>query len=96
MTRAEILDTAKSMVTGQREQDYGKPEDNFSTIAKLWNGYMEAINFVPLQAEDVAHMMVLFKLGRIITGTGTEDSFIDAAGYIACAGEIVTGDGGNK
>lgn len=36
-------------------------------------------------------MMALLKVARIYTGTGTEDSFVDLAGYAACAGEIVTG-----
>lgn len=84
MTRAEILDTEKSMVTGQREQDYGTPEDNFSAIARLWSAYAG----YTYSAEDVAIMMCLFKIGRITTGSGTDDSYIDLAGYAACAGEI--------
>lgn len=35
MTRAEILDKAKAVVTGQREQDYGSPESNFGLIGQL-------------------------------------------------------------
>lgn len=31
MNRAEILAEAKKCVCGQREQDYGTPEDNFTT-----------------------------------------------------------------
>ena len=37
MKRAEILDKAKQCVCGQREKEYGSPEDNFLTIAKLWS-----------------------------------------------------------
>lgn len=84
MTRAEILDTAKSMVTGQREQDYGTPENNFTAIARLWSAYCAS----PFTAEDVAIMMCLFKIGRMVTGAGTDDSYIDLAGYAACAGEL--------
>lgn len=40
MKRAEIFETAKKCVSGQREQDYGSPENNFQTIAKLWNEYL--------------------------------------------------------
>lgn len=87
MDRPEILDTAKRCVCGQRQQDYGKSEDNFGVIARLWTAY-KGVDFSAL---DVAMMMTLLKLGRIRTGTATEDSFVDAAGYVACGGEIATG-----
>ena len=83
MTRGEILDTAKSVVNGQREQDYGTPENNFEKIAKLWSAY-KGVDFSAL---DVAMMMALLKIARISNG-GTTDSFIDLAGYAACGGEI--------
>lgn len=84
MTRSDILDRAKECVCGQREQDYGKPEDNFATIAELWSAYKDT----DFTAEDVTMMMVLMKVARIKTGTATEDSFVDIAGYAACGGEI--------
>ena len=84
MTRPEILDTAKKCVCGQREQEYGSPEDNFQIIADLWTAYYGQ----PFSALDVALMMTLLKVARIRSGTATEDSFVDAAGYIACGGEI--------
>ncbi len=84
MTRPEILDTAKKMVCGQREQDYGTPENNFQFIADLWSAYYGT----EFTAQDVAMMMTLLKIARIKTGTATDDSFVDAAGYIACGGEI--------
>lgn len=37
---AEIMDAAKSCICGQREEDYGTPEDNSGVIADLWNSYM--------------------------------------------------------
>lgn len=42
----------------------------------------------PLSPEDVGLMMALFKIARIQTGSFKEDSFVDACGYLACAGEI--------
>jgi hypothetical protein len=33
-------------------------------------------------------MMALLKIARIATGTFKGDSYVDACGYIACAGEI--------
>ena len=88
MTRAETLDQAKVCVCGQRETDYGSPEDNFKTIADLWSAYKKA-EFTPV---DVAMMMSLLKIARIASGTGTDDSFVDLAGYAACGAEIAAGN----
>lgn len=90
MKRKEILDKATEMVCGHREEDYGSPEDNFGIIAKLWTAYFGH----EVSAVDVAMAMVLLKSARIKSGTMTEDSFIDGAGYFACGGEIATNKGG--
>ena len=82
--RAEILHEAEKCICGKREQDYGSPEDNFTTIADFWSDYKH-ICFTPV---DVAMMMCLLKIARIRNGGGTGDSFVDLAGYAACAGEI--------
>ena len=84
VSRADILDRAKAIVTGEREKQYGKLEDNFAIIAELWGAYT-GYKFSPV---DVAMMMALLKIARIRTGVGTVDSFVDLAGYAACAGEI--------
>lgn len=83
MSRSEILQTAEKCVTGYRAQDYGKPEDNFQTIASFWTIYKN----VEFSAEDVAMMMALLKIARIRAG-GTVDCFVDLAGYAACGGEM--------
>ena len=96
MKRADVLQTAEKCVCGQRQQDYGTPENNFQAIADLWNAYMKNVRgkasfrmAVPtFTAFDVAMLMALLKVGRIATGTATEDSFVDACGYLACGGEI--------
>lgn len=87
MTRKEILAAAEKCVCGDREKQYGNPENNFRKISDLWTAYL-GYEITPL---DVAMLMALLKAARIKTGVGTEDSFIDAAGYIACAGEIAGG-----
>lgn len=84
-TRSLILSRAKDCVCGDREQDYGSPEDNFTTIANLWSAYCGDYKFT---AQDVAMMMSLLKIARIKNGGGTGDSFVDLAGYAACGGEI--------
>ena len=92
LTRAEVLHRAEQCVCGQREQDYGTPEDNFDTIAGLWETYLnracvEDDGDVYIDACDVAMMMALLKIARIAGGASTRDSFIDLAGYAACGGE---------
>lgn len=95
MERAEILEAARICVCGEREHDYGTPEDNFTTIGLLWGVYLNAAHpeytkTFPLNgitAKDVATMMALLKVARIATGS-SPDSFVDLAGYAACAGEI--------
>lgn len=91
-TREKVLDEARECVCGQREQDYGSPEDNFKRIANLWTAYM-AVEITPV---DVAMMMSLLKTARIKTGTGTMDSFVDGCGYFACGAEIASREAVNK
>lgn len=92
-TRAEILDAAKKIVTGEREKQYGSPEDNFAVIARFWEVYLnqrcvDAMSGFVLNPDDVAMLMALMKIARIMTGTFKGDSYIDACGYLACAAEI--------
>lgn len=84
MNRAETLEKARVCVCGHRENEYGSPEDNFTTIANFWSVY-KGVEFT---ANDVAMMMALLKITRIKTGTATDDSYVDLAGYAACGAEI--------
>lgn len=87
MKRTEILEAARVCVCGEREQDYGTPENSFGLIGQLWTVYMGTL----FTAKDVAMMLALLKVARIKYGDKA-DSFVDLAGYAACAGEIATGD----
>ena len=87
MNRAEILEAARVCVCGEREDDYGSPEDSFALIAKLWSAYTGET----FGGKDVAMMMALLKVARIKAGNKT-DSFVDLAGYAACAGEIAANE----
>jgi len=90
MTRSEILDTAKHAVCGERDKQYGKPEDNFAQIAAHWSQHIKGRYGVriPFDGVDVAAMMIAVKLARISTGAGKNDNWIDIAGYAACGGEM--------
>ena len=92
LTRADILHAAEKCVCGQREQDYGTPEDNFKAIAELWSVYLDRISVgkygnMIVDEKDVAVMMALLKIARIAAGGGKADSWIDLAGYAACGSE---------
>lgn len=84
MTRKETLNNALKCVCGERQDQYGTPEDNFGRIAKLWTDYLGHV----VTPVDVAMMMALLKIARVKTGTATDDSFVDLAGYAACGAEI--------
>ena len=92
MKRKETLETAIRCVCGQREKDYGKPEDTFEIIADLWRPYVRGKHDadVPFSGEDVAAMIALLKIGRIAGGQTHEDNWVDLAGYAACGCEIQT------
>lgn len=93
MERAEILEQARKCVCGDREQDYGSPEDSFQLIADLWVPYLKKKCVsrgadVSIAPEDVAVLLALLKVARIGTGNGKSDNWVDLAGYAACGGEL--------
>lgn len=92
MTRKEILDAAAEIVTKDRNERYGEPEQSFEVIADFWATYLNACSKGgPIEfpdAHDVAVMMALMKIARIATGKAKPDNWIDLAGYAACGGEV--------
>lgn len=83
-TRESILEDARKCVCGEREEQYGSPENNFQTIAELWGIYCER----EFSAVDVAVMMALLKVARIKSDPTKVDSWVDGCGYLACGGEL--------
>lgn len=97
-TRPEILEAARICVCGDREQDYGSPENNFKTLAYLWTDYIYAASDGLMQTclspVDVAAMLALLKIARIASGHAKMDNWVDLAGYAACGGELEASDRG--
>ena len=85
-SRADILDTAKEYVTKVRAADHGDMKDNFNTIGEYWSVHLG----VKVDAVDVAVMMTLLKVARIKSNPQHPDNWVDACGYMACGGEIVS------
>lgn len=89
MTREEILNKAKECVCGDRDKQYGEPEDCFELIAKYWEVYLaQKGTLLELFGEDIAAMMVLLKIARN-QYKSKDDNWIDIAGYAACGAEPV-------
>lgn len=81
--RTEILDTAVTLINGDRERDYGTPAENFGRIAAGWSVILDQ----DVSAEQVALCMAWLKIARLVNGPH-EDSYVDAAAYMALAGEL--------
>lgn len=90
MNRSECLDTAKEIITKDRNNQYGEPENNFATIAAFWSEYLKKKlkSDIYITDIDVAVMMSLFKIGRMTDYNFKDDSFVDAIGYLACGSEL--------
>jgi hypothetical protein len=88
--RQQILHEAEKCVCTDRQSAYGSPEDNFKTIAKFWQTYLSAQGKeVRIASKDVAGMMILLKVARIVGTQDKLDNWIDIAGYSACGGELL-------
>lgn len=96
-TRREILQAAERCVCGDRDQEYGGPEDSFALIASLWEPIIRSRCVSPgadvnVDAVTVALLMAELKIARAATNVGHMDSWVDLAGYAACGGEIASHD----
>lgn len=81
--RTKVLAKAIDLINGERQADYGTPQENFACIAKMWSAYLGH----DIGPRDTANMMALLKLARLRNGHH-DDSSVDAAGYCALAAEL--------
>ena len=81
--RTDILETAAELINGDRERDYGAPAENFGRIADGWSVILQS----DVSAEQVALCMAWLKIARLVNGPH-EDSYVDAAAYMALAAEL--------
>lgn len=89
-TRKDILAQIADTILKNRQDIYGPPEDSFSTIADLWTVYLSKHTPGPLHPHDVAAMMALLKLARIMAKPTHPDNWVDLAGYGVCGGELAS------
>lgn len=83
-----ILDKAKALITSERSNAYGPPEENLETIGIIWGALLNrhlstsvAGHIGPIDPRLVAVMMAGLKLSRLACNLNHEDSIIDLAGY---------------
>ena len=88
-SREELLETAKNIVTKDRNNTYGEPEDAFQVIADYWSVYLKNKYNIQVSSSDVALMMNLMKIARLTQSPTHHDSITDAIGYLACYGETI-------
>jgi len=83
--RVEALREAARIISGERNKQYGNPEDNFERTAKIWSVILD----IEITNEDVAMMMVGLKVARYASKSGFQpDTWVDIAGYAACGYEV--------
>ena len=84
MKRNDVLEKTKTIINGEREGQYGSPEDSFQIIADMWTSYLG----LRITATDIANMMILMKVARNANGVYKDDNWIDICGYAAIGGEL--------
>ena len=84
-----VLDEAKGLVYGDREEEYSHPAVDFERIARFWRAYFQAQGqgAVNIGAEDVAKLMILLKISRLMNSYH-HDSVVDIAGYALCLARL--------
>jgi hypothetical protein len=83
MISQDLLDEAKKLIGGDRQEDYGDKLKNHQNIADFWSVFLQK----KITAHDVAICMALVKVARLMN-QHKKDSYLDMAAYAAIAGEI--------
>lgn len=90
--RGKILDKAKKIVNGERQQMYGAPENSFPLIAEFWTTYLKAQGVLAqgarITGKQASDLMGLYKVAREANGAGKEDNLVDACAYFALSGDL--------
>jgi 5'(3')-deoxyribonucleotidase len=86
-----ILDSARKVVYGTRQNDYGSPLTNHTRTADFFTTYLQPrlVEGKRLTAEDVSMLNILQKVSRGMNSI-TRDTAVDIAGYAENIGMIKT------
>ncbi len=85
---AEICIEAYDLITGDRNNDYAHPYDDYSKVASIF----ESLSGVSLSVEEAVLFPLAMKLARMRTARENNrwhhDSVVDAIGYLGCLSMI--------
>lgn len=89
-SRAQVLQEAERLITGDRNVTYGSPIENFTNIGEMWTTRLrhKLKDGEEILPSDVADLMVLVKIARNIANP-KRDNYVDGAGYFACGYECL-------
>jgi len=82
--RKEVLDTAQSLIDGDRAAAYGDALENHQRIAAGWS----VILGKEVKPHQAALCMAWVKIARLVVSEDHADSYVDLAAYAALAAEI--------
>ena len=86
--REEMLDETKHLITGDRNNQYGPPTQDFRRTSEALSamGYCRP-GGKPLQPHDIAIIVAMIKISRLMWSPEKRDHWVDLAGYAACGYE---------
>lgn len=88
--REDLLDEAKHLVTGDRNNQYGPPTQDFQRTADALSAYgYRRPGGAKMLAHDISIIVDCIKTSRIIWSPEKRDHWADKAGYAACGWECV-------
>jgi hypothetical protein len=104
--KSETLRRADEIIHGERQDQYGDPEDSFKLIAEYWSMYLrsrlqEIVHYcdipddmlINLGAQDTAIMLALMKIARMSGQKWHKDNAVDACGYLAILNDRIKSEG---
>ncbi len=93
MRRGErLLGDGLEVINGDRQDQYGSPEDSFMVIAHRWTDYLRIRYGLKgdLSSADVAFMMADLKMARQMN-QNKRDNLVDAVGYLGILDDLEEG-----
>jgi hypothetical protein len=81
------LEEALRLTTGDRQNSYGHPLQDFTRTAELWTALL-SLQRRPITPEEVALCMVMLKASREMN-KHKRDNLVDMAGYVNCLDMLI-------
>ena len=87
--REQLLQDVSKIITGDRNREYGEPDQNIGRTYEMLRAYLGTRSGLELEPEDVCAFAIILKLGRLSHDSSKRDTWMDIAGYAACAGDVL-------